>query len=1059
MLCNINSLIAQKIENIEGIVQDKNGPVDGCLVLGPTVNDYSNINGKFSIPSAEVGDTILFSYVGYDNYKLIITNEKFYTITLNSNFELEQVVVSALGIKRSAKSLSSSIQKVDAKELTRVKDVNFVNALSGKTPGVSIQRSSGAGGAVRVVLRGNKSITGNNEPLYIVDGFPISNSKPSSGVLEVSGDGISNLNPDDIASMSIIKGATAAALYGSEASNGVVLITTKSGTKGGKTEVSISSLVNFEVLSYSPEFQTKYGRGVNENRDEQLNGSPGNLSLDNGNGYAAFSSTPLEEEWTHPWSSFLNTGTTFINSVGVSTSGENYNAYVSYAKTDAEGIVPGNKVGRDNIGLNLVVKPYGDKVEFGVKVNYIDQLTENTLLSGQYLQSPLANLYVMTPGIDWQYYSTNYEKNVSSVSGASNQNWHQPLKIESSQNPWALVNNVYRPFERKRYLIGSFIKYNILDNLYVQIRWSNDQGYDNIEERAKLGISWRGRIGKGFYSKRVLTSSVKYTEGIANYSIKLPLLGSDDGQVKNKNLLNVLVGSSNKSTESSENNTSLSNLEVVNFFRTGSYSSNDTGAERINTEYYSLINIQSYFASLNYDIENIYFLDLSYRIDQSNALEGLNSFFSYPSVGGSIVLSELSKSIFDTDLSEASINFLKIRGGYTIVGNGVPSIAIKQFYKTLDAPFPDNKKPYFINSKNTTPTQDPSIIEPELTSTLEIGAELKLFEGRMNFDFNWYDSRTTNQFINLDPVNIGFSALGASLFANGGEVQNSGIEILVTSNNVQSNFVNWSTTVNFSQNKNKVISLYGDKIKEYNLPGSISSLQSKVVVGETYGGVYGPKLNITDDGYIVTSRTGPDTYRFDTKNEFIANSTPLFKLGLQNSFGFNLPDIGKINIGFLIDGSFGGEVISWTQAFLDGKGLSKSSADLKDKGTIDVKIMDKTTGEKKVETMDANTYLQAKVGGISGFNAGLAYDDYIYDATVIRLRELSFSYTLPKELTENWYVKNISISLNARNLFYFYKPAPFDSELTVSQSNGLQGIDIFTLPSSLSFGGGISMNF
>jgi TonB-linked SusC/RagA family outer membrane protein len=985
---------------IKGIVKDATGePLTGVTVSvkGTSTGTQTDINGQFSI-AVNPGGVLVFSYIGYNRKELPIVNASSLVVELAADAKsLNEVVVTALGVKRSEKSLTYSTQQVAGAELTTVKTDNLVNALSGKIAGVTIAPSaSGIGGSSKVLLRGNRSLDGNNQPLYVIDGVPISNSgnnfgQPGDayGGNPEGGDGIGNLNPDDIESMTVLKGGPAAALYGSGAANGVIVIVTKKG-KTGRTQINFSSSASIDTKAYTPQFQSRYGQtsaGATTSFGPSIKSAPDNLSQ------------------------FFQSGNNYTNSLSLSGGSDIAQTYFSYTNTTSRGIEPGNTLGRNNFDLHETAKFLNNKLTVDGNVNYITQTLDNSPALGYY-SNPLTGLYLFPRGKNIAPYK-NYEGPDAS-NGAPTENW--PFQEDIQQNPWWIINRNTNEATRNRILLNGSVKYDVTSWLSIQARGSLDRSTDAGDQKY-----WAGTLaplaapnGNGSWNGFNTTNSQRYADVIVNFNVPVRSDFKLDGLVGASITDNTGTGLTFGPAPQSPvlfglfvpNLFTIQNIEVAPAGANNPYGSNVSGGTTYEDQ------LQAAFGSVNLSFKDWAFLSLTDRVDWSSTLAFTPTYhYNYPSVGLSFILNQMFAM-------PDAITYAKIRGDYASVGNSPGA------YQTNPVNYP-NVNTVTFNSSAPYPT-----LKPELTKTYEAGADLRFLHDKLSFDFTLYKTNTINQTISFAPLATSGYSSGNINAAN---IQNKGIEITVGYNMAQGKDFNWNSSVNFSRNINKVLDVASKiGIDSVELTNS-SSYVSEVKKGGSFGDIYGQTLLTNSKGQLLLEADGTPQKGAFVK---IANAEPNFQLGWNNNFNYQ-----HFSFSFLLDGKFGGQVVSVMQSILDSYGVSKAYGDARAAGGV--KVNGVGPNGKAITKVDAQTWYTT----IGGRNAALG--EYVYSATTVRLREMAFGYTVP--LTNSVF-KSLKLSLTGRNLIYFYRKAPFDPEITSSTGNGLSGVDIFNQPALRSYG-------
>ncbi|WP_286884019.1 MULTISPECIES: SusC/RagA family TonB-linked outer membrane protein [Sphingobacterium] len=990
------SLLHAQTSQVKGTVVDAKtkAPIPGATikVLGTSNASSTDVKGAFQINVDDKNRILNISTVGYENKTVTLgPGETTVTVSLDEQTQqLESVVVTALGISRAQKSLTYSTQQVSGDELNKVKSTNLANNLNGKVAGVNIaSSSSGPGGSAKVILRGNKSASGNNQVLYVVDGVPINNqtlaSQPDNvfGGQRDGGDPISLINPEDIENISVLKGASAAALYGSQAANGVILVTTKSG-KQGRTTINFSSSAQIEQAVSTPKFQSQYGQGSGGKNSNTSVFSWGDKT--NGADY-----DNLGE--------FFRTGSNFTNSLTLSGGNEKNQTYFSYANTLAKGILPENDLMRHNFNLKESASFFDNKLTVEGSANYITQKLDNAPTSGFYY-NPLVGTYLLPRNLNIADYK-NFET-FNTGRNLYDQNWFTLSDDETTQqNPWWIMNRNSTRSTRNRLLLNGSAKYKIAPWISVQARGSVDRTSEVWDRKAYAGTQHILARENGAYSYTNTTITQQYGDLTANMNFNI----GDKLQITG------LVGTSitDWKTEGTDFTSGKDGLKVPNQFFIQNTTTPVTSTLSANRR-----QLQSVFASANLAYDNWIYLDLTSRWDWSSTLAYTpQNPYAYPSVGLGIVLND------KLNLPEF-VNMAKIRGSYAKVGNDLPP------YTTL---LTNRVDPYAVLTVNDIAFLKE--LKPEKTASLEIGTEWRMWNNRLNVDVTYYKTNTTNQFFKIAAGNASLNNMYA---VNAGDIQNQGVEALVSLDAIRNDNFKWTTSLNFTYNKNKIVKL-ADGISEFTLTGEgRNNFASKLQVGGSFGDIYGQDFIRDDQGRILISEDGiPQKNNTYTK---LGNSNPIWQMGWNNSFNYK-----NFNLSFLIDGKFDYEVMSVTQALLDGYGVSKASGDARANGGVSINGV--TPSGKAVTTVDAEKWYTSTAG------MGPVSSQYIYDGTVVRLRELTFGYDFN---IKDSFFKKLRVNAVGRNLFYISKKAPFDPEVTMSTGNSLSGVDIFMMPATRNYG-------
>lgn len=991
--------VKMQASTITGTIKDETGaPLAGVTVVikGTTNGTQTDVNGKFKL-NANPGDILTISYIGYIGKEVAVGNSTTIDIVLTADTKnLNEVVVTALGIKRESKTLTYGTQTINGSEANKVKDPSFINALAGKIAGASIsESSSGAGGSTRVVLRGEKSISGDNSVLYVIDGIPMpknQSGQPGSifGGMD-GGDAVSAINSDDIESITVLPGAASTALYGSDGANGVILITTKKGV-AGKTSINFSSTTTFQKAFDLPKLQTEYGQGSADTTNTGIISSWG----------------PKISSPSFDPSTFLNTGKTFINSINISTGTEKNQTYFSFQSTNNDGIEPNNKLDKYNFTVRNTSQFLNNKLTLDVSANYIQQNTFNRPVVGFYY-NPLVTAYIFPRGVSMTPYE-NYAIPDPTRGNLPVQNWPQAYYLSDigTANPYWLVNKDNTIENQSRILGTVSAKYQITDWLSLQGRAKVDRMNDVINQDF-YATSPPVLVGpKGAYRYSPTNVTQTYGDLILNVNKKFSdfTLGANLGAVIQDNQSNGLSIGGNLSQY--DNLFTVRNLDVTSL---------DNATQNTDRQ-----QTQSLFFTANLGYKDYLFLDVSGRNDWNSTLAYTNNLsFFYPAVGLNLVLSQLAK------LPEP-ISFLKIRGSIADVGSGLD----QNYLTTTQYPFSGNTvAPTGLGSLQT--------LKPQKSLTTELGIDSRWFNNTFTLNANFYKTSTTNQLIT---VNAPSSALHSTQVFNAGKVNNKGVEVTLGYNARFSNDFLWNPSATFSANRNKVISLLtypdpttGKPVTIDSVLISNSAYDSRVQVGGSFGDMYLPVVQRDASGKIVTDDNGlPLRNPVEQK---VGNYNANFNVGFENSFKYK-----NFTLSFLVDGRFGGQVISGTQAVLDQYGVSEASAQARNAGGVNV----------NGKMIDAQTYYTNQ-GGRAGI-----LGQYVYSATNIRLREFTFGYTIPGSAFHNS-IKNITITAVGRNLFFFTNKAPFDPDLAYSTDNGSQGFDMFNLPTVRSYGINLSASF
>jgi TonB-linked SusC/RagA family outer membrane protein len=1003
----LGTTYAQQTVTVTGTVADEsNSPLPGVTVLekGTTNGTTTDPNGNFTI-RVSTDATLVFSFVGMEKTEEVVNGRSTINVTLvPGDIGLDEVVVTALGIRRDKKTLTYASQQVDGEELMKAKGVNFMDALSGKSAGLEIKKSaSGAGGSTRVILRGFKSLGGSSEPLYVIDGIPIMNVKrgqPGMWGGTDQGDGLSQLNPDDIESINVLKGLNASILYGSQGANGVVLITTKKGA-ADKTLVSLSSTTTLESVLVYPELQFDYGA---------VNGAKESWSKTKGG--TNYSEDQMKD--------FFQTGNNLINSVTVSGGNNITTAYFSYSNTSAKGIVPNNKYGKNNASFKQSTKLFEDKLTLSSNIILATELTNNRNAAGYYL-NPLTGLYNFPRERDWEDYKNNY-KYFDETRNMYLQNVY--VVDHHLSNPYWIVNMQPQEEKIQRVIANVSATYDFSDHLSLVARGTYD--YVDFERTHKLyaGSNVTNVSANGTYNFANRVDSKIYSDALLKY----------DNNIGKFNVIGFVGASYSKNKWSGMGASNGTNdLLYPNVFSTQNYPTNT-----VISEYGGETILQSVYASATLGYNDMFYIDISARNDWSSTLIGTEdgaSYF-YPSFGAVALLSNMFTM-------PDFISFLKIRASSAQAAKEVPWNSIRS----------DNSISGALGGINRNTRQPWTDLKPELITSNEFGAEFKLFNGRIGFDYTYYDNTSTNQFLNvaLPPEERGQYT---TKNINVGEIVNKGHEITLDAIPIQNQTITWNTAFNFHTNNNTIVELDPDNPNRVIGMGSSEGYQTFLRKGGSYGDLYGYMFRRNDAGQIMLDentgrplRTARNYNPEDWSVGYFGNLEPDFSLGWNNNIQIN-----RIAIGALITGKFGGKVVSQTESMLDGWGVSKRSGDARDLGYVEINAIQGTT---PVTQIDPFLYY-AEGGGIGGRNGIL--EPYVYDRTNIRLSQLSIAYDFDVQKL-NLPLSGATLSLVGQNLFLFYKKAPYDPELVMSTNNSAQSLDNFNIPATRTYGFNLKVTF
>lgn len=986
---------------LEGLIKDDSGPLLGATVIvkNTTRGTTTDMDGKFRLEGLQPGDVLQVTYVGYDPYEVTYTGQTTLDILMTTTAnQLNAVVVTAMGIERQSKTLSYAAETVGGDDVADIKSVNMINALQGKAAGLQITpNSTGAGGSSKILFRGNKSINGSNQPLVVVDGVPLMMNITSDqvdsnwGAQRDGGDAMSTINPDDIASISLLKGASAAALYGAVAANGAIMITTKS-AMAGRLAVNVSNNTTIDTPLSLPEFQNTYGANGQYSWGDKL-----------------ASKAPDYAE------KFFRTGWTTNNSISINGGAEDLRAYFSYGNVTSGGITPENDYSQHTLNAKVGFDLFNDHIKVDFNAKYVNQHISNQPAGG-FVFNPLVGTYTFPRGGDWNGYKSNFETYNGELN-ANVQNWVTTTD-ETNSNPYWLLNRERPVVERNRYEFGGSIKYQIIDGLSLTGRMRYERA-DEHYVRNHYASSYGNKYTYGKMDDNRYFSEQLYADLLAQYNHTW-----DDFS------LNATLGTSMMQTRS--NNVSLlyeqskfvapgnGGAYYPNIFNPSNFYMNGTtmGLERKR--------LNSVFGAVTFGFKEALFLDVTARNDWSSALAYTDGYsFFYPSVGASLLLNRF------VDMGR-NIDLFKFRGSYSIVGNDVPVYKTNPRYTYGDQGA--------INPPESVPFRT---LKPEKTHSFEVGFDGEFFQHRLHVNATYYKTNTKNQYFEVTlPWESGYK----SQFVNAGNVQNQGFELTAGWFQDFGNEFTWSTDLNLSYNDNKIIELF-DGIQDGVTVSNLGGAKVILYEGGQYGDLYVRTLKRDESGKLVTETPEGADYQIPVNGgeqnsdlKYMGNMNSKWNMGWNNTFRYK-----DLTLSMLIDFRIGGKVVSMTEATLDGYGVSERTGRARDRGYV---------MREGIKFSNVKAYYD--VVGATSFNSVYNVEDYVYDATNVRMREISLGYTFRNLFGQS---KNLTLAFIARNLFFFYKDAPMDPDVSMGTGNGLQGFDVFNLPTTRSFGLNVKLNF
>lgn len=1007
---SVTSVLAQEV-TVTGTVTDQQDgsllPGVNILIEGTLTGTTTDAQGNYTIrvPGAE---TILnFTYVGYVTRQERVGNRSVIDITMSQDItQLSEVVVTSLGIEREKKEISYAAQNVSTDEIAEARELNVINSLSGKVAGLDVVRSSaGVGSASRVVLRGNRSIAGNNQPLYIVDGVPISNfswgtpDSENGGVQQ--GDGIGNINPDDIATVTVLKGPNATALYGSRANNGAIVITTKQGVARKGIGVEFNSNVSMDKALILTKFQNVYGQG---------NG--GTYIGNSEEGWGPRMEGQMVDHWSpdpnwegpdqYPYSphdnfkDFFETGYNIANTLTLTGGNDQVRGLFSFTNTITAGIVPTNGLQRNNFNLrfdgNLT-----DKFSFDAKVTYFTQNVNNRLSTGDDFNNPMRAIYRQPSNISLED-AKNFE--YFNDAGIRLQNYWNP-GTNGGENIYWMLNRTQRRETRDRIISMGSLRYQFTDHLSLMVRTSLDKIYD-------VGTY------KQFYNTFTIADA-----GNLNLDNNNSLETNNDFILNYNNMwggdtwsLTASVGGNMLYQKSETLNTRTNRMLKPNLFvitNTSQILAGQGGSER---------KIQSLYGFATVGYKSFLFLNFTARNDWSSTLPRSNWSYFYPSAGLTWVITDMLKTLPNF------LSIVQLRANYAEVGNDTDPYRLDKTYS-----FGAGGTLGYAWRGSTLPEEN---LKPERTKSTELGFNLNFFNNRLGLDFTWYKSNTYNQLLSIPlPPPSGYNAK----FINAGNVQNKGIELTLNATPVIAGDFRWDLAFNYAHNESMVIELT-DELTEYTIRGRSWMTTIKVVEGEPYGQIFTRGFERNEQGRVLINDLGlPVTSPGQTVQ--MGNYNPDWMGGLSNNFTFK-----GINLSILLDMRMGGEVFSFTEANLTFDGYSEATLNGRDGFVVDG-VLESDGSENNIETT-AEAYWHS----LGGRNTPIG-EPYRYDASYVRVREVLLGYTWNFKSSV---LQSIGLSLYGRNLGFLYNPSEIiDPNMSVGTGN-VQGLEGFAVPSARTYG-------
>jgi TonB-linked outer membrane protein, SusC/RagA family len=988
-------------------------PLEGVSihVKGSNTSTSSNNQGQFELNVPTQPVTLVVSYVGYEAYEVQFTGQDFLAITLaEENQNLDEVVVTALGIRKESKALAYAVSKLDGDDFEKNKNVNFANSLSGKVAGVNVvSTANGPGSSSRVTIRGNTSISGDNQPLYIINGMPMDNSQfgSTNTVSPDWGDNLSSINPDDIEEISVLKGATAAALYGSRAKNGAIIIVTKSGKGQQGVGITVNSNTTFEIPFFLWEIQNEYGQGYGGFRPASMQDAANHGQNHWGEKYDGKMTVQLDGV-ERPYSfvkdrvleDFYQVGSTINNNVSFNKGNENGSFRISYTNLRNDAIVDNSRLQRNNLSLGLQ-QNLTKKVSIGANIDYVKEKANNRLITSGGRASMTSTILWVNSNMPTEALSPGYDENFQEKTLGTDLN---------ATNPYFVLNRMRNGSDKDRYLTTANIRWEIWDWLYVQGRVGQD--YYGVTNTNVIPDG-TGFLKNGEIQQRSISFWERNFEGI---------IGID----KRWNTFSLTVNAGGNLMSQKRGTT---DVDAFGFVVPQLHVINNTSNRQTTTDLYRK-KINSLFATAEFGYKDFLYLNLTGRNDWFSTLNPKSNNYFYPSAGVSFVFSEALEM-------PSLINFGKLRVAYASVGGDTDPYLLNLTYGLQSYSY-DGKSLGKINQLNV-PNEN---LRPLSVNEFEAGLDVKMFNSRLGLDVAWYHKLTTND-IAVETISSTSGYQGMSV--NVGEIENKGWELLLTGKPLSEGSLKWDVAANFAYNKSKVLKI-SNASKELVL-GTVTRGWIKHIEGMEYSQIVGRTILRNEAGKDVIDATGLPIVPVDVVP--FGSGIHKYTVGLTNSFAYR-----SFSLSFLIDSKFDAKIYSGLNYDLDHRGMSWGSL----LGRADGVTLDGVTEDGQVNTVHVSADRVNNRAIVVRRRDAL--DDYVYDASFIKLRNFALTYHLPQRLTDKiGYLKGASLSFIGNNALILMKRTPgMDPETNFSAGNA-QGYANSALPPTRSFGFNLSVKF
>ncbi|WP_147676646.1 SusC/RagA family TonB-linked outer membrane protein [Algibacter pacificus] len=1028
---------------ITGKVTDVNGqPIPGVNIIEKNTSNgvYTDFDGNYSISVNKEG-ILVFSFIGFESQEIAFTDSNRIDVVLvEDSQQLDQVIVTALGEKRSVKSLGYAATNIKGESITETAQNNVINSLIGKVAGLDISNTSGGvGSSSRIILRGVKTIGGDSDqPLFVVDGVPVSNSIRSNGRVDY-GNGISDINPDDIAEITVLKSAAAAALYGSSGANGVIVITTKNGGNGKNLGVQVNSSIALSTPLRLIDYQNEYGTGTVGNEYNYFDGV--NNSAGWGN---AFGVQPTALQWNSPVDEngdlvpldykaypdngrdFYDTGVTRDNSISIGKSEKDkYNFKLSLRNIDEKGMIPTTRLKRNFITFNAgayITK----KFKVNASLNYSNIDSPNRATTQNFSDNPIKMALIIPRHVDVNALR-NYKELLANgvplpfeITGDNPEviapGW-DAISGDFFPNPFFTLDNNKNIYSNDRMFSVLNLTYNITDWLSIDSRVSKEFIGEKKEKKTNEGVRlWNGSqySYKGSYFRDQYTRNNTFANVLLKGHNKIGSFG-----------IGGLIGVETKEFILDGSNQRADELELPNLF----HINNAVGEPRLN-QYHNHTKTNSAFGQLDIDYKKQIYLTLTGRNDWNSTLPKSNRSFFYPSASLSLIVSDMVKL-------PTAFSYFKLRGNVGRVGIGTGAYQVEQSLLAL-------KRLTGVFEASVANGINNPTLKPTRTTTYEIGADIRLFQSRLNFDIAAYIGKSEDQIQRVQlPASSGYS----SRIINAGDIENKGIEIAINTTNIEGKDFSWESSITYSKNINKVLSL-APGLDELLIASRYSQIRSVARAGEPYGQLMGYGYKRDLEGNIVHS----NGYAVKTDEQIVlGNVTPDWLGGFSNTFKYK-----GLTLTAQINARIGGDMFSLTNQWAARRGLSKSTLSPNRSGSIVADgVIDQGNG-----VYVANNVSVPYQNYIENLNSYGFHEPVIYDASYVKLRSLQLYYTLPKKIVNQLPFQSIRFGVIGSNLAILYSKAPnFDPEGASSARNSDLGFDEFNMPTAKTYTFKVSLNF